>query len=238
MPVTRKRAREGTEEVDSAGASKPNKVAKKAEAGSKAVSKPGKPDEVDRPTKTEKVDKKDEKELDDNKSDWKPPATKKTDLERAISQPGTVIVPYTAEQMVSHEKHNEVMRKGPHGPPTFDNLGYEMDYKTVIGSMSRPRGGRGGKKYMDMLARESAERKRKAEIMGKDDAKSSPMNWSAWQDRIARDLDIPYHTVKIAEFEEWHRRGYRAEPGEMENRFSEEENNRLNRLSGGSAFRK
>ena len=55
-------------------------------------------------------------------------------------------------------------------------------------------------------------------------------------DQVPRDLDIPYHTVVISEYEEWYRRGFRVDPGSWEEP-SREEHDRLHALATGSAFR-
>lgn len=60
---------------------------------------------------------------------------------------------------------------------------------------------------------------------------------SAWRDRVARDLDIPFHTVDVPECKEWQRRGFRLKPGELEDTPSKQEVERLFRLATGSALR-
>jgi hypothetical protein len=85
---------------------------------------------------------------------------------------------------------------------------------------------------MAFLEAEMAKSRRIKEIMGRCESKAF-----AWQDRVARDLDIPFHTVDLPEYEEWHRRGFRLEPGELEGKLPEEEDERLMTLAIGSAFR-
>ena len=55
--------------------------------------------------------------------------------------------------------------------------------------------------------------------------------------QVARDLDIPYHTMRMPEYEEWGKRGFRADPSLWENP-SEAEKERTHALSTGCAFRK
>ncbi|KAI9767673.1 MAG: hypothetical protein M1840_005544 [Geoglossum simile] len=135
----------------------------------------------------------------------------------------------------------KIMKRGPTGPPVYDELGFEVDYAKVAASWSRRPGCRSmnSDKYLDMLEREQREDDRKAEIMGTDKNKSSALTLMAWDDRISRDLGIPYHTVEMEDFEEWYRRGFRADGGEFEARnMSQEEQDRVSNLAIGSAFRK
>ncbi|OCL06374.1 hypothetical protein AOQ84DRAFT_321525 [Glonium stellatum] len=129
-------------------------------------------------------------------------------------------------------------RKGPNGSPTYDRLGYELDYHAIAASRRRPRK-RSGKKYDEMLERSQNEEKRKAMIMGMDQKDVSALSLMAWNDRISRDLGIPYHKVEMKHFEEWYAKGLRAQPGEFRAKnISPEEQERINNLALGSAFRK
>jgi hypothetical protein len=61
----------------------------------------------------------------------------------------------------------------------------------------------------------------------------------AWDDRVSRDLGIPYHAADLEDFEEWYRRGFRAEEGKFEaENMMEEERARINKIVIGCAFRK
>ncbi len=79
------------------------------------------------------------------------------------------------------------------------------------------------------------EDKRKAEIMGRPCEK---LYMPQADDRVARDLDIPYHTVGLSAYEEWQRRGFHLEVGEMVERPSKVEMDRIGAIMAGSAFRK
>jgi hypothetical protein len=59
----------------------------------------------------------------------------------------------------------------------------------------------------------------------------------AWNDRVSRDLGIPYHKVGAEQFEEWERKGFRADPQDFEN-LGKEEEERLEFLTIGCALRK
>ncbi|KAJ9294035.1 hypothetical protein DTO271G3_7163 [Paecilomyces variotii] len=129
--------------------------------------------------------------------------------------------------------------RGPNGPPTYDRLGYELDYHKIADSFYR-RGRPGTQAYEDMLERVRRENKRKAEIMGgPEDNKRSAMTLMLWTDRVARDLGIPYHKVEMEHFEEWHAKGFRANGDEfIATNVSQEERDRVTDLATGSAFRK
>ena len=127
------------------------------------------------------------------------------------------------------------LRKGPQGSPTFDKLGYELDYKAVSGAGRGRRKSR--KQREDDLERDTRERKRKDEIMNISKQTKTTMTNMARDDRVARDLGIAYHEVGMEEYEEWYKKGFRVEPGEFEN-IPKEEQDRIFDLAVGSAFRK
>ena len=125
-------------------------------------------------------------------------------------------------------------RKGPRGSPTYDKLGYELDYDYIIKVSCRRKPSY--KLSMEMMETAKKEHARKAEIMGMPE-EGRGTDEAAWCDRVAQDLGIAYHEVGMEEYEEWHKRGFRAAPGDFENR-SEKEEKRLMRLMTGCAFRK
>lgn len=130
------------------------------------------------------------------------------------------------------------LNKGPNGSPTYDSLGYELDYHAIAAATRRPRA-RSGKKYMEMLERERNEDDRKTELMGMNRNEVSAFSMTAWDDRVSRDLGIPYHKVKMEHFEEWYEKGFRAQPGEFNAKnITPEDEKRINKLAVGSAFRK
>lgn len=134
----------------------------------------------------------------------------------------------------------KVLRKGPNGSPVLDELGFELSYSKVLKATTRPRRAvKSSAAYFDMLNKEITADKRKAEIMGTPWNQVSATSQMAWTDRIARDLGKEYHKVGMEDFEEWARRGFKAEEGEFEARnMTEDEKARILRLATGSAFRK
>jgi hypothetical protein len=125
-------------------------------------------------------------------------------------------------------------RKGPRGSPTYDEMGYELDYDFIAKHCTgRPRApGTSALAKFDQMGKEDA---RKAEIMGI--ATKDHRFISHWDDRVAKDLGIVYHEVGMEEYEKWHERGFKIEPGEFEDP-SKEEQDRVFNLAAGSALRK
>ncbi|KAF2643919.1 hypothetical protein P280DRAFT_466637 [Massarina eburnea CBS 473.64] len=132
-----------------------------------------------------------------------------------------------------------MQRHGPRGPPVYDDLGFELDYEkctrlavsksAMVNSMER------------RLAMGERETEIKARIMGVPafDGNRSVFTEDLWNDRVSRDLNIPYHKVTAATFEEWQRQGFRVEPGELDaDKITELEMERLEFLMSGAGLRK
>ena len=96
-----------------------------------------------------------------------------------------------------------------------------------------------GAGYLKMLEKDQEEKERKREIMGTAEERVSALTLSAWDDRVSRDLEIPYHKIELEHYEEWRRRGFEANGEDFEAKnMSEEDKIRLCNVSEGSAFRK
>ena len=135
-------------------------------------------------------------------------------------------------------RHDEVLPRGPNGAPVYDKLGYELDYKKVAAS-NRPRRPLRGSTYLRILEIERKEHDKKVEIMDMDKNQVSAMTLMRWDDRIARDSEIPYHKVEFEHYEEWYEKGFRTTPGEYAREtLTEEEHKRISDLATGSFFRK
>ncbi|KAF2249446.1 hypothetical protein BU26DRAFT_519506 [Trematosphaeria pertusa] len=142
-----------------------------------------------------------------------------------------------------HELH-VCYDKGPDGSPTYDKAGFELDYNKVVQWMKPvSRQSLKSKKHYQRIDEKMKEEARKREIFfvpgeAPDDKGSSPLLEAAWTDRVSKDLQIPYHKVGVAEFEEWERRGFpKARRGEYSS-LTKEELDRLMRLTEGAALRK
>ena len=91
---------------------------------------------------------------------------------------------------------------------------------------------------MRRIEEKQKERERKADILEIDKEKRIAVTAeTGWDDRIARDLGIPYHEVGIEEHEEWQKRGFHIDTGEFDN-FSQEEKDRLHELEVRCTLRK
>lgn len=132
---------------------------------------------------------------------------------------------------------SKCVANGPNGPKVYDEAGFELSYKKCASVGRAPRRSHGAQ-YFAMLEREAEESRRKEEIMGTRREHVSALTSMAWNDRVARELGIPYHKVEMKHFEELARRGFKAKEGEFEAaNMSKEEQERLTKLCTGSAFR-
>lgn len=139
-------------------------------------------------------------------------------------------------------RQENLLRRGPTGAPIYDTQGFELDYAKVLKSRRRPRGARGrsSKAYMKMIEKELAETGEIEQIMGlpKNGLGSGTVR-SAVRDRVAKDLNVPWHKIELLQYRQWKEAGFKADPEEFKlMNISEEERERLLELSIGSAFRK
>lgn len=141
-------------------------------------------------------------------------------------------------------------KRGPHGPPTYDTAGFQLDYEKIIEhlkpqyySKSRAVGG-----MQRALARGEREAREIAEAFFVEHKTDRPNgNGSAGytaivdyvRDHISKDLGIPWHQVGVPQAREWRRRGFPPK------NFSEwwweptkEERRRMLKMMQGSRFRK
>jgi len=144
----------------------------------------------------------------------------------------------TVTLMPKQSPRSHCLVGGPNGPKIFDDFGFELSYEACAGigrgGIRRPR----GKNYYDMEDERDRERARKMKIMGTKRDNVSALTSMAWDDRVARELGIPYHKVEMKHFEELAERGFVGKDGEFEAvNMTEEERDRLTKLCTGSAFR-
>jgi hypothetical protein len=139
------------------------------------------------------------------------------------------------------KRHEKLLARGPHGRPIYDTQGFELDYDKVLKSMKPiSKSSRLGKNYMKMLEKDQADNREIETIMQLPENKFSGSSVrGAVQDRVARDLDIPWHKVDISHYRRWKELGFKADPEDfkLEN-ISEAERGRLQELACGSALRK
>ena len=127
------------------------------------------------------------------------------------------------------------LQKGPDGSPTYDKMGYELDYE-YLKSLMDP----------DRLTIDNARCYRlrkhgeeKAKMMGLPER--NPTKWpsNAMDDRVARDLGIPYHEVGLDQYREWKKKGFSVEPDEFDSsKWSKNDRDRVSDLHSGCACRK
>lgn len=160
------------------------------------------------------------REDDGNVKELQPPSAKKR--KKATPPP-------------SQDPMTVCLQKGPRGSPTYDEAGFELDYEYVRKSSRRPRPL--GKRALARLKEKRKESERKKELMEASEGEGRKYPLGSWDDKVARDLGIAYHEVGFEEYEEWHKRGFRRDKGELEN-LDEDEKERLQRLMVGCALRK
>jgi hypothetical protein len=139
------------------------------------------------------------------------------------------------------KRQEKLLTRGSHGRPICDTQGFELDYDEVLRSRKPiSKISRGDRNYMKMVEKDQADNREIERIMGLPDHKFSVASVrAAMQDRVARDLDVPWHKVDISPYHRWKELGFKADPEDfkLEN-ISEEEKERLQKLARGSALRK
>lgn len=134
----------------------------------------------------------------------------------------------------------KLLRRGPHGPPIYDTQGFELDYGKVLKSrFPVSNRSRGSKAYMRMIEKQEAEKKGLERFMGLPENSFVGLVRDRVQDRVARDLGLPWHKIEPGHYGCWKGLGFQLDPEEfkLEN-ISEEERTRLMDLAMGSALRK
>lgn len=139
-------------------------------------------------------------------------------------------------------RQEKLLKRGPVGRAIYDTQGFELDYTKVLKSRRRPQGARGrnSTSYMKMIEKDLAQDREVEGIIGlPENGLSGSTVRSAVQDRVARDLDVPWHKIDISHYGQWKELGFKVDPDEfkLEN-IPEQERERLSELSSGSALRK
>jgi hypothetical protein len=129
------------------------------------------------------------------------------------------------------DREQIVLRGGPNGPPVYDDFGYKLDYEKIAKSMGGSVRHRSNFKKMEKwMEKKRQEQRIKARIMGVDE---NTGRVCMWDDRVAQDLEIPYHKVEICDYEEWQRRGFTFDP----ETDTKKEMDRVIEMATGSSFR-
>ena len=125
--------------------------------------------------------------------------------------------------------------------PVKDSLGYEVD-PDMLGGRSR-RTKPSISKVERVMAEEKTEEEIKVDALfpngGYNRNKVSVAQQSAWDDKVAVDLDIPFHKVAqdVRWFTVWKEKGFKVEPDFFEG-YTREFGERITSIQIGSAFRK
>jgi hypothetical protein len=180
------------------------------------------------------------KPIDENRVS-KPEAGKASYNDKAVATRKAKDAHIMDKPNADSKRQERLLARGPHGRPIYDTQGFELDYSKVLKSRKPiSKSSRGGKNYMKMIEKDQADNREIERIMGLPDHKFSGASVrAAVQDRVARDLDVPWHTVDISHYRRWRELGFKAHPEDfkLEN-ISEEERERLMELACGSALRK
>ncbi|EHK98480.1 SAP [Glarea lozoyensis ATCC 20868] len=133
------------------------------------------------------------------------------------------------------KKYEEVTKRGPKAKPLYDDSGYPLSYEKLSNQPTRyNRSLAASERRMDHYERKAQETKEKAAIMGvpyeRGDT-SSNIDWI-----VAKDLEIPWHTVEMSDYKEWKRRGFKASVERLK-RVKEEDGEVMMQMMPGSAFR-
>lgn len=137
------------------------------------------------------------------------------------------------------DPHETILRRGPRGPPVYDEMGFELDYGKCAGSSSMPSKSTMLNNMDRMMDKHDREDEVKRRVMGWTQAQVKACDDWALNDRISRDLNIPFHKVTIDKFEEWAEKGFKVKPEDFDKtKMSKKENDRLGLLAAGSVFRK
>ncbi|KAL9624964.1 MAG: hypothetical protein Q9160_001011 [Pyrenula sp. 1 TL-2023] len=127
-----------------------------------------------------------------------------------------------------------MMKRGANGPPIYDELGFELDYKRCTGGpSSKDAMLDASERAIERMQREATIKARATGIK-KDDFSDIE---DAWDDRVSRDLGVPFHMVGSNQYKEWKRKGFRADPKEIKE-IAEKDSERLDFLKTGCSLRK
>ena len=134
-------------------------------------------------------------------------------------------------------------KKGPHGSPTYDEAGFQLDYDKVAEWM-RPKAYNKKSMVNGMerhLKRVEQERAKMAAIFfvgGEAPGNKFDTTDKCWSDRVSKDLGVPWHKVNPKTFEDWEKHGFEKQNSEDWKEVTEEERKRMNKMLCGASLRK
>ena len=134
------------------------------------------------------------------------------------------------------KKYDLVRKRGPKAKPLFDDWGYPLSYEKLANQTnSFNRSLAASERMMAHYEQKDREKEEKIAIMGlaprgRGDL-DSDLDWV-----VAKDLEIPAHTVEVSDFKEWKKRGFEATE-ERVKEVEKEDQDLMMKMMEGSAFR-
>ena len=136
----------------------------------------------------------------------------------------------------SFERERKLRR---YGPPVYDRLGYEYDSIEVGTGRSRPSKTTIMNGMNRSLAQTAEDHRRKWEIAFGATEEPGDFQWWIFEDRVAQELEIPFHKVEPCDVEIWKAKAFEAKIEDFRrSSVSKEEWDRVLDVAGGSALRK
>lgn len=131
--------------------------------------------------------------------------------------------------------------RGKNGRPTYDNAGFQLDFKAVSDWMKPFRPRALTVKQCERLEKKVDNDRKMADIFFEEGAKPAEFDahyqMGALKDRVSKDLGIMWHEVGLSQVQEWERKGYtKAKNGEYRE-FSEEYKQRMMDFMSGASLR-
>ncbi|KAI1763536.1 hypothetical protein GGR53DRAFT_366429 [Hypoxylon sp. FL1150] len=135
-------------------------------------------------------------------------------------------------------------KKGRDGSPTYDEGGFQLDWKKVDDWMKPMSYNKSA--IMNGAARAQERRRREEREMygiffvdGKAPESESSTVMQYLKDHVSKDLGVPYHQIGPGQLIEWEKRGFPKQQAEEWWRTpNEEEKKRMSKMSKGSSLRK
>ena len=134
-------------------------------------------------------------------------------------------------------------KKGPQGSPTYDEAGFQLDYKKVADWMKPKAYNKesmvnGMERHLEKVEQERAKMAAIFFVDGEAPGDKFDTNEQYWRDRVSKDLDVPWHKVDSKSFEEWEKRGFEKQNADDWREITAEDRKRMMRMLTGASLRK
>lgn len=142
------------------------------------------------------------------------------------------------EDHVFHELH-VCFDKGPKGSPTYDKQGFILDYNKVADWMKpTPYNKQRMMRGMDKALEKSHQDEKAMAELFFEPGQTLTANKMFWQDRVSKDLRVPWHKIEVKHFKQWVNKGFpKAKSADYEN-IPDAERTRVMDLLSGASLRK